>query len=60
MSGGTGNQTKNRDHPNYRTVVISHNTEKNPRDLRRLAAHSDFSERPTANFMKYSQAGWGS
>ena len=36
-TGGTGKWKKNRVHPDYSTVKISQNTEKNPGDLNRLA-----------------------
>ena len=35
--GRNGNQTKNRDHPDYSIVEIGQNTEKSPEDLMRLA-----------------------
>ena len=37
-TGGLGNKSTSRDHPNYCIIEISQNTEKNPGDLRRLAA----------------------
>ena len=37
-TGRVGNQKTNRDHSNYCIAEISHNTEKSPRGLRRLAS----------------------
>ena len=36
-SGGTGNQRKNRDHPDHSRVERGHNTEESPRVPRRFA-----------------------
>ena len=36
-------------HPNYSIIKISQNTEKSPRDLRRLAVTQDSSGKPSAN-----------
>ena len=36
-TGGTGNQSENRNHPNYSIADISLNTEKSPGDMWRLA-----------------------
>ena len=36
-TGGLGNKRTNGDHPNYCITEINQNTEKSPRDLRRLA-----------------------
>ena len=36
-TGGLGNKRTSRDHPNYYTIEIGQNTEKSPRDLKRLA-----------------------
>ena len=36
-TGGLGNKRMSGDHPNYYIIKISQNTEKSPRDLRRLA-----------------------
>ena len=35
-AGSVGNQRTNRDHPNYRIVETTQDTEKAPEDLRRL------------------------
>ena len=35
-TGEYGNKSRNRDHPNYSIVEIGQNTEKSPRDLKRL------------------------
>ena len=46
----------NRDHPDYKIIEISQNTEKNPGDLKRFGVTQDFSERLSANVgMKNSQ-----
>ena len=39
-TGRIGDQRKNQDHPEHSIFKISWNTEKSPRDLRRLAATS--------------------
>ena len=36
-AGGVRNRRTNRDHPNYSIAKVCKNTEKSPRDLRRLA-----------------------
>ena len=35
-TGGLGNKRMSGDHPNYSIIEIGQNTEKSPRDLRRL------------------------
>ena len=37
VTGGLGSWRTSRDHPNYYTIEIGQNTEKNPGDMRRLA-----------------------
>ena len=36
MAGRVGNRKMSKDHPNYNTVEVCHNTEKSPGHLRRL------------------------
>ena len=43
-----GTRRTSRDHSNYSIIEIGQHTETSPEDLRRLASHSDSSERPSA------------
>ena len=45
-TGGFGYKTMSGDHPNYCTVEIDQNTERNPGDLRRLV----FTQTPVRNY----------